>query len=103
MRQDVFSGPVNIGSEEMITINQLAQAAINISEKKISIKNINGEEFVNKYGFKCPVGVRGRNSDNILYKEKMGQTSNKPFKEGLLTTYNWIAKQVTVTNIISIR
>ena len=67
-----FMGPVNIGSEEKVTINQLAQMAIDISNKKIGIKNIEGDEFLKKYGFKCPVGVRGRNSDNKLYKEKIG-------------------------------
>lgn len=103
MRQDVFSGPVNIGSEEMITINQLAQISINISGKKLIIKNIDGKEFENKYGFKCPVGVRGRNSDNTLFREKMGPTSTKPLIEGLLTTYNWIEKQVNLTNLISTR
>jgi nucleoside-diphosphate-sugar epimerase len=60
-------GPVNIGSEEMVTINQLAVMAIKLSEKNIKIRNIYGEEFVKKYGFKCPLGVRGRNSDNKLY------------------------------------
>jgi len=71
MRQDSFLGPVNIGSEEMVTINQLAQMAINSSGKSIAIKNIDGDEFKAKYGFKCPIGVRGRNSDSTLYKEKM--------------------------------
>ena len=58
MRQDDFSGPVNIGSEEMISINNLAKMAIEISGKQISIDNIDGEEFKKKYGFKCPTGVR---------------------------------------------
>ena len=67
-----FKGPVNIGSEEMVTINQLAQMAIDISGKNVHIKNIKGQEFIDKYGFKCPLGVRGRNSDNRLFKEKLG-------------------------------
>ena len=71
MKSD-FIGPVNIGSEEMVSINQLAQMAIDISEKSLTINNIRGEEFLNKYGFKCPTGVRGRNSENSLYKEKVG-------------------------------
>ena len=57
-----FVGPVNIGSEEMVTINELAQMAIDISGKNLKIINIQGEAFINKYGFPCPVGVRGRNS-----------------------------------------
>jgi nucleoside-diphosphate-sugar epimerase len=94
MRQDSFLGPVNIGSEEMVTINQLAQMAIDASGKNIAIENIDGEEFKTKYGFKCPTGVRGRNSDNKLYKEKMGWESTKPLHDGILATFNWINKQV---------
>jgi nucleoside-diphosphate-sugar epimerase len=94
MRQDNFLGPVNIGSEEMVTINQLAQAAIDASGKNISIKNIDGEEFKQKYGFKCPVGVRGRNSDNKLYKEKMNWEPTKSLYDGVLDTFYWINKQV---------
>jgi nucleoside-diphosphate-sugar epimerase len=94
MRQDSFLGPVNIGSEEMVTINQLAQMAIDASGKNIAIENIGGEEFKTKYGFKCPTGVRGRNSDNKLYKEKMGWESTKPLHDGILATFNWINKQV---------
>jgi nucleoside-diphosphate-sugar epimerase len=94
MRQDTFLGPVNIGSEEMVTINQLAQAAIDASGKNISIKNIDGEEFKQKYGFKCPVGVRGRNSDNKLYKEKMNWEPTKSLYDGVLDTFYWINKQV---------
>jgi nucleoside-diphosphate-sugar epimerase len=94
MRQDSFLGPVNIGSEEMVTINQLAQMAINSSGKSIAIKNIDGEEFKAKYGFKCPVGVRGRNSDNKLYREKMGIEFDRPLHEGVEETFNWINKQV---------
>jgi GDP-D-mannose 3',5'-epimerase len=94
MRQDSFLGPVNIGSEEMVTINQLAQMAIDVAGKDITIKNIEGEEFKAKYGFKCPVGVRGRNSDNTLYKEKMGWESTLPLIEGIKKTYEWINQQV---------
>jgi len=90
MRQDTFLGPVNIGSEEMVTINQLAEMAIKSSGKSISIKNIDGEEFKQKYGFKCPVGVRGRNSDNKLYKEKMGVEFTRPLENGIEKTFNWI-------------
>ena len=85
-----FLGPVNIGSEEMVTINELAQMAIDISGKNITIKNIDGEEFREKYGFKCPVGVRGRNSDNNLYFEKIGWKVNQPLYDGIEKTYLWI-------------
>ena len=94
MRQDNFLGPVNIGSEEMVTINQLAQMAIDIANKGSYIKNIKGEEFIDKYGFKCPVGVRGRNSDNKLYKEQMGWEPIQPLYEGMKKTFEWINKQV---------
>jgi nucleoside-diphosphate-sugar epimerase len=94
MRQNKFLGPVNIGSEEMVTINQLAQMAINASGKNITIKNIEGEEFKQKYGFKCPVGVRGRNSDNTLYKEKIGWEPTQPLYEGIIKTFNWINQQI---------
>ena len=89
-----FTGPVNIGSEEMVTINQLAEMAIKISGKNLAIKNIDGEEFVEKYGFKCPLGVKGRNSDNRLYKEKIGWEVNQPLLVGLTKTYNWIQTKV---------
>ncbi len=85
-----FLGPVNIGSEEMVTINELAQMAIDISGKNITIKNIDNEEFSEKYGFKCPVGVRGRNSDNNLYFEKIGWKVNQPLYDGIEKTYLWI-------------
>ena len=89
-----FLGPVNIGSEEMVTINQLAQMAIDLSGKDISIHNIDGSEFFEKYGFKCPTGVRGRNSDNKLFKEKMGWEVSQPLIVGLEKTFKWINEQV---------
>lgn len=94
MRQEEFLGPVNIGSEEMVTINQLAQLAIDASGKDIQIKNIKGEEFESKYGFKCPVGVRGRNSDNALYREKMNHDVFYPLSKGIEQTFKWIDKQI---------
>jgi len=83
MRSD-FEGPVNIGSEEMVTINELAQYAIDISGKNITIKNIDG-----------PTGVRGRNSDNDLIQEKLGWSPNYPLYDGLTETFEWINKQVS--------
>jgi nucleoside-diphosphate-sugar epimerase len=89
-----FKGPVNIGSEEMVSINQLAEMAIKISGKSIFINNLGGQEFIDKYGFTCPTGVRGRNSDNKLYKEKVGWESNKSLFEGMQLTFDWIDSQV---------
>jgi len=82
MRSD-FEGPVNIGSEEMVTINELAQYAIDISGKNITIKNVPGF-----------TGGRGRNSDNKLIQEKLGWAPNYPLYNGLTETYKWISKQV---------
>ena len=94
MRQEEFMGPVNIGSEEMVTINQLAQMVIDISKKDIKINNIDGQDFIDKYGFACPMGVRGRNSDNKLYKEKIGWEPTQPLYEGMELTFKWINQQV---------
>lgn len=97
MKSD-FLGPVNIGSEEKVSINQLAQMAIDISGKSITIDNIQGQDFIAKYGFKCPIGVRGRNSDNTLFKEKLGWEVSQPLIEGMKSTYSWIDKQVDISN-----
>ena len=78
-----FSGPVNIGSEEMISINDFAKMVIDISGKNISIKNIPG-----------PTGVRGRNSDNKLIREKLGWEPSIPLRKGMEMTYKWINQQV---------
>ena len=78
-----FTGPINIGSEEMISINDFAKLISSIAEKKIKINNIPG-----------PEGVRGRNSDNDLIYEKLGWKPNKPLSEGIQKTYDWISKQV---------
>lgn len=75
--------PVNIGSEEMVTINQLAEMVMEIAGKKLSIKHIPG-----------PQGVRGRNSDNRRIKEKLGWTPSKSLEDGLKITYKWIKEQV---------
>ena len=83
MRQNTFHGPVNIGSEEMVTINKLAQMAIDISGKSLTIKNIEG-----------PLGVRGRNSDNRLFKEKINWVPTQPLSVGIEKTYNWILNQI---------
>jgi len=76
-------GPVNIGSDEMVTINQLAFMIASIAGKEISINHISG-----------PQGVRGRNSDNRLYEKKLGWRVSEPLIRGLERTYPWIQKQV---------
>lgn len=95
-----FIGPVNIGSEEMVTINELASLAIKISGKNITIQNIEGDDFVKKYGFKCPLGVKGRNSDNKLYKEKVGWEVSQPLFIGLEKTYNWVKSKVSESKYV---
>lgn len=77
-----FRGPVNIGSDEMVTIDKLAKMAIKISGKKIAIRNIDG-----------PLGVRGRNSDNALIREKLSWAPNQELEVGLKKTFTWIKKQ----------
>ena len=89
-----FLGPVNIGSEEMIAINDFAQMAIDISGKNIKIHNIQGDEFLNKYGFPCPIGVMGRNSDNRIFKEKVGWEPTQSLRIGMETTFEWIKSEV---------
>ena len=81
MRSD-FTGPVNIGSEEMVTINQLAEMAMRIGGKKLSVKHIPG-----------PLGVRGRNSDNRLIREKLGWAPSAKLEDGMRVTYAWILEQ----------
>jgi GDP-D-mannose 3', 5'-epimerase len=78
-----FTGPVNIGSEEMVTINQLAEMAMKIAGKTLTINHIKG-----------PTGVRGRNSDNRLIREKLGWEPGQKLYDGLKVTYAWIDKQV---------
>jgi nucleoside-diphosphate-sugar epimerase len=93
---------VNIGSEEMVSINELAEMVIRISNKNIQIKNIYGEEFLAKYGHKCPLGVKGRNSNNDLYKEKVGWGVSQPLEVGMTKLYNWIEKKVNERNSIKV-
>ena len=78
-----FHGPVNIGSEEMISINDLAKMIIEISGKNINIDNVHG-----------PTGVRGRNSDNALIKEKLGWAPSMPLQDGVKKVYYWIAEEM---------
>ena len=83
MEQESFLGPVNIGSEEMVTINELTQMVIDISGKKLKIKNVAG-----------PVGVKGRNSDNALIMEKLNWQPTMKLRDGMANMYAWVLEQV---------
>ena len=78
-----FSGPVNLGSEEMISLNDFAKMVIDISGKNLTINNIPG-----------PLGVRGRNSDNHLIQQKLGWAPSTPLRKGVEKTYDWISEQI---------
>jgi nucleoside-diphosphate-sugar epimerase len=90
MRNTEYNQPVNIGSEEKVSMNQLAHMIIDISGKNISVKNIYGEEFFEKYSYPCPTGVNGRNSHNQLYKSVVGWEVSRPLKEGIEKLYHWV-------------
>ena len=79
-----FIGPVNIGSEEMVTINELVDIAAKVSGKKIKKNHIDG-----------PLGVRGRNSNNDLVREKLGWDYEMTLEEGMKKTYEWVRWQVS--------
>lgn len=83
LMQSDFAGPVNIGSEEMVSINAFTKAIIQLSGKDLSIHNIEG-----------PTGVRGRNSDNQLIQEKLAWKPTAALIDGLRQTYAWIEQQV---------
>jgi nucleoside-diphosphate-sugar epimerase len=76
-------GPVNIGSEEMVTINQLVDTAARVAGKTIEKKHIDG-----------PLGVRGRNSNNDLIREKLGWNYQYSLEEGIRKTYEWIVEEI---------
>jgi nucleoside-diphosphate-sugar epimerase len=78
-----FCGPVNVGSEEMVSINRLAEMIMEIAGKQLKIRHIPG-----------PLGVRGRNSDNALIESKLGWRPHRPLREGLEKTYAWVSRQV---------
>jgi GDP-D-mannose 3', 5'-epimerase len=84
-----FAGPVNIGSEEMVTINQLAEMTMEVAGKHLNIRHIDG-----------PLGVRGRNSDNQLIRRKLGWAPSDSLRNGLATTYRWVAEQVEALRTI---
>jgi GDP-D-mannose 3', 5'-epimerase len=83
LMNSTFAGPLNIGSEEMVTINQMAEMIMDIAEKRLAIKHITG-----------PLGVRGRNSDNKLIRQKLGWEPTMRLRDGLRKTYPWIEAQV---------
>ena len=85
LRSD-FTGPVNIGSDEMVTINQLAHIIMDIAGKKLFLRHVAG-----------PLGVRGRNSDNRVIQKRLGWAPSQPLKEGLKKTYSWIKKQIDLS------
>jgi GDP-D-mannose 3',5'-epimerase len=91
LMQSPWTGPVNIGSEEMVTLNQLAEMVMDIAGKKLSIKHIPG-----------PLGVRGRKSDNRLIQEKLNWKPSQPLRQGLEKTYAWIEKQVEESGLTTI-
>ena len=82
LRSKTFEGPVNIGSEEMVTINQLVDIVSDIAGKSVKKKHIPG-----------PLGVRGRNSDNRLIREKLGWAPSQSLRKGLEITYQWIEQR----------
>jgi GDP-D-mannose 3', 5'-epimerase len=83
MDSEDFHGPVNIGSDEMISINGLAETVMDIARKPLKIKHVPG-----------PRGVKSRNSDNRLIKEKLGWAPDYPLRKGLEITYRWIESQI---------
>ncbi|MFN8315562.1 MAG: NAD-dependent epimerase/dehydratase family protein [Chitinophagales bacterium] len=83
LMENEFVGPVNIGSDEMVSINELAKLVISISGKQLSLNNIPG-----------PMGVRGRNSDNRLIKEKLKWAPSSMLAVGMEQTYKWVEAQV---------
>lgn len=81
--QSNFNKPLNLGSDRMVSINELANIISNAAEKEINIKHIDG-----------PQGVRGRNSDNTLLREVLGWEPEVSLEDGLKITYEWISKQL---------
>ena len=88
MMESDFIGPVNIGSEEMVTINQLVDTAAKVAGKVV--------QKVHKLD--APLGVRGRNSNNDLIREKLGWDYSQSLEEGIRKTYNWIKEQIDKNN-----
>jgi len=87
-----FIGPVNIGSEEMVTINELVDTAAKVADKNIKKNHIDG-----------PLGVRGRNSNNDLIREKLNWDYTMTLEEGIRKTYEWIHLQVVKKKYLPIQ
>jgi nucleoside-diphosphate-sugar epimerase len=85
MVESDFIGPVNIGSEEMVTINQLVETAARVAGKEVKKNYIDG-----------PLGVRGRNSNNDLIRKELGWDYSQTLEEGIRKTYNWINEQINL-------
>jgi len=79
-----FLGPVNIGSEEMVTINELTKITAKVAGKAVS----------RRHKLDAPLGVRGRNSNNDLVREKLGWDYEQTLEEGIRKTYEWVNEQV---------
>ena len=90
LMQSDFKGPVNIGSEEMVTINQLVDTAAKVSGKEVGKNHIDG-----------PLGVRGRNSNNDLIRKELDWDYSQTLEEGIRKTYNWISQQICKETIDS--
>lgn len=91
LMESEFAGPVNVGSDEMISINGLAEMAMSIGNRNLEIKHIPG-----------PLGVRGRNSDNRLIKEKLGWAPSTRLRDGMEKTYAWIGSQVKADAAVAV-
>ena len=81
-----FIGPVNIGSEEMVTINQLVDTAAKVAGKSVEKNHIDG-----------PLGVRGRNSNNDVIRRELGWDYSQTLEEGIAKTYSWIKNEINRT------
>jgi GDP-D-mannose 3',5'-epimerase len=92
MMDSDFTGPMNIGSEEMVTINRLAEITMKVAGKKVSIKHIPG-----------PLGVRGRNSDNKLMRKTIGWEPSMTLEEGIARTYRWISQQIEAQSSVKVK
>ena len=88
LMRSAFPDPMNIGSEEMLSVNGLAAMIMDIASKRLEIWHVPG-----------PVGVRGRNSDNGLIRERLGWAPTAPLRAGLVVTYQWIREQVELTKL----
>ncbi len=85
MMESDFTDPINLGSSQLVTINELVDI----------VEGIAGVKLERKYNLSAPQGVRGRNSDNTLIREQLGWEPSIPLEDGLEKTYRWIHEQMT--------